>query len=91
MKKKEMAALFDDLAGCAMKTRVVTVGKQSGRVDQAAIEIALVAMAITFAFCADVSADVVNEPLGGIGEEGRRKTIGCILETALKVDAEDAK
>lgn len=91
MKKKEMAALFDGLGECALKTEVVPIGKKSGRVCQESMEFALVAMAMTFAFCAGVSADNTREPLGGMGEADRYKAIGCILQAAADMELKDAK
>ena len=91
MKKKEMAALFDELGECALKTQVRTVGKQSGRVCQESMEFALVAMATTFAFCAGVSADNIREPLGRMGEADRCKAIGCILQAAADMELKAAE
>lgn len=91
MKKKEMAKLFDELGECALKTQVRAVGKQSGRVCQESMEFALVAMAMTFAFCAGVAADNTREPLGGMGEADRCKAIGCILQAAADMELEDAE
>ena len=91
MKKKEMAALFDELGECALKTQVRAVGKQTCRVCQESMEFALVAIATTFAFCAGVSADNTREPLGGMGEADRCKAIGCILQAAADMELKDAE
>lgn len=91
MEKKEMAELFGELGECALKTQVTAVGKQSGRAWQELMEFALIAMAATFAFCATVSAGIVAPPRAGMGEAGRYEAVGCILQTALEMDAKDSE
>ena len=65
MKKKEMAALFDELGEYALETRIEPIGKQSGRDGKKLVEIALLASASTFAFCSGIAEGSVSMPLGG--------------------------
>lgn len=45
MKKKEMAALFDELGEYALETKIKPIGKQSDRDSKKLVEIALLASA----------------------------------------------
>ena len=89
MKKKEMAALFDGLGECALKTEVVPIGKKSGRVCQESMEFALVAMASTFAFCSGIAEGSVSMPLGG--KQERYHALARILQAAADMELKDAK
>ena len=89
MKKKEMAALFDELGECALKTKVMTVGKQSGRDSKKLVEIALLASASTFAFCSGIADGSVSMPLGG--KQERYHALARILQLAFDMEAKGGK
>lgn len=65
MKKKEMAALFDELGEYALETKIKPIGKQSDRDSKKLVEIALLASASTFAFCSGIAEGSVSMPLSG--------------------------
>ena len=89
MKKKEMAALFDELGECALETEATPIGEQSDRDSKKLVEIALLASASTFAFCSAIAEGSVSMPLGG--EQERCHALARILQLAFDIDAKDSK
>ena len=89
MKKKEMAALFDGLGECALKTEVVPIGKQSDRDSKKLAEIALLASASTFAFCSGIAEGSVSMPLSG--KQERYHALACILQLAFDMEEKGGK
>lgn len=89
MKKKEMAALFDELGEYALKTEVVPIGEQSDRDGKKLVEIALLASASTFAFCSGIAEGLASMPLGG--KQERYHALARILQLAFDIDAKDSK
>lgn len=87
MKKKEMAALFDELSEYALKTEVAPIGEQSNRDGKKLAEIALLASASTFAFCSVIAAGSVSMPLGDRQE--RYNALARILQLAFDMEAKD--
>ena len=55
MKKKEMAALFDELGEAACKSRVMAFGKLPNGLSAESLDLAALAVASTFSFCAAVA------------------------------------
>lgn len=89
MKKKEMAALFDELGEYALETKIKPVGKQSDRDSEKLVEIALLASASTFAFCSVIAEGSVSMPLSG--KQERYHALTRILQLAFDMDAKGAK
>ena len=89
MKKKEMAALFDELGEYALETEVAPIGEQSDRDSKKLVEIALLASASTFAFCSGIANGSVSMPLGG--KQERYNALTRILQLAFDMDAKDSK
>lgn len=89
MKKKEMAALFDELGECALETEVRAVGKQTDRDSKKLVEIALLASASTFAFCSGIAEGSVSMPLGG--KQERYHALARILQLAFDMEAKGGK
>ena len=89
MKKKEMAALFDELGEFALKPEVAPIGEQSDRDSKKLVEIALLASASTFAFCSGIAEGSVSMSLGG--KQERYHALARILQLAFDIDAKDSK
>lgn len=82
MKKKEMAALFDELGEYALETKIKPVGKQSDRDSKKLVEIALLASASTFAFCSGIAEGSVSMPLSG--KQERYHALARILQLGVR-------
>ena len=104
MKKKEMAALFDELGEYALETRIEPIGKQSlrrtsrevrgmsellDRDGKKLVEIALLASASTFAFCSGIAEGSVSMPLSG--KQERYHALARILQLAFDMEAKGGK
>ena len=89
MKKKEMAALFDELGEYALETRIEPIGKQSDRDGKKLVEIALLASASTFAFCSGIAEGSVSMPPSG--QQERYHAPPRLLPLAFDKDAKGAK
>lgn len=89
MKKKEMAALFDELGEYALETEVAPIGEQSDRDSKKLVEIALLASASAFAFCSCIAEGSVSMPLGG--KQERYHALARILQLAFDLDEKGAK
>ena len=89
MKKKEMAALFDELGEYALETEVAPIGEQSDRDSKKLVEIALLASASTFDFCSGIAEGSVSMPLGG--KQERYHALVRILQLAFGMEAKDSK
>lgn len=91
MKKKEMAALFDELGEYALETKIKPIGKQSGRDSKKLVEIALLASASTFAFCSGIAEGSVSMPFSDMGKQERYHALARILQLAFDMEAEDSE
>lgn len=89
MKKKEMAALFDELGDYALETEVAPIGEQSDRDGKKLVEIALLASASTFAFCSGIAEGSVSIPL--CGKQERYHALARILQLAFDMEATGGK
>ena len=89
MKKKEMAALFDELWECALETEAAPIVEQSDRDSKKLVEIALLASASTFAFCSAIAEGLVSMPLGG--KQERYHALARILQLAFDMEAKGGK
>lgn len=83
MKKKEMAALFDELGEYALEAEVTPIGEQSGRDGKKLVEIALLASASTFAFCSSIAEGSLGASFGDMGRQERYDALARILQLAF--------
>ena len=81
MKKKEMAKLFDELGETACKSRVMAFGKLPNGLAAESLDLAALAVASTFSFCAFEEA----------AEADGATVLAHILRLAIDVAAERSK
>lgn len=91
MKKKEMAALFDELGEYALETEIEPIGEQSDRDSKKLVEIALLASASTFAFCSGIAEGSVSMPSGDMGMQERYHALTRVLQLAFDMYEKDTK
>lgn len=91
MKKKEMAALFDELGETACKSRVMAFGKLPNGLVAESLDLAALAVASTFSFCASVADGTADEAFDEAAEADGATVLAHILRLAIDVAAERSK
>ena len=91
MKKKEMAALFDGLGETACKSRVMTFGKLPNGLAAESLDLAALAVASTFSFCASVADGTADEAFEEAAEADGAIVLAHILRLAIDVAVERSK
>lgn len=91
MKKKEMAALFDELGDTACKSKVLAFGKLPSGLAEESLRLATLAAAATFSFCASIADGTADEALEKTGCVDPADVLARILRLAIAIAAEDAK
>ena len=87
MKKKEMAALFDELGEAACKSRVMAFGKLPNGLSAESLDLAALAVASTFSFCAAVADGAADGAFEEAAEASPSAVLAGILRLAIDASA----
>lgn len=91
MKKKEMAALFDELGGDEFKLWSELDGSAMDEASVREIRIAKAAISITFAYCSAIAAERGLVFVGGNGKVDRGTTHELLAREAFGLLAKDSE
>lgn len=91
MKKKEMAALFDELGSDEFELWSELDGSVMDEVSVREIRIAKAAISITFAYCSDIAAGRGLVFVGENGKVDRDMTHGLLVSEAFGMLAKDSE
>lgn len=91
MKKKEMAALFDELGSDEFELWSELDGSVMDEVSVREIRIAKAAISIAFAYCSDIAAERGLMFVGENGKVDRDMTHGLLVSEAFAMLAKDSE
>lgn len=91
MKKKEMAALFDELGSDEFELWSELDGSVMDEVSVREIRIAKAAISIAFAYCTDIAAERGLVFVGENGKVDRDMTHGLLVSEAFRMLAKDSE
>ena len=91
MKKKEMAALFDELGSDEFELWSELDGSAMDEVSVREMRIAKAAISIAFAYCSDIAAERGLVFVGENGKVDRDMTHGLLVSEAFRMLAKDSE
>lgn len=91
MKKKEMAALFDELGSDEFELWSELDGSVMDEVSVREIRIAKAAISIAFAYCSDIAAERGLVFVGDDGKVDRNMTLSLLVREAFGMLAKDSE